>query len=574
MSDHSSSMAAVKYRAVRRQISLFLKRVFDLAASGLGLLLLLPIFGALAILIKLDTPGPVFYRGRRSARGGGEFKILKFRTMYETQESYAGPRVTGVHDTRITRLGRWLRNTKLNELPQLWNVFKGEMSLVGPRPEDPEITATWGEKVRKEVLSIRPGITSPASVLYRNEESMLNTPEVMETYFGAILPSKLRLDQLYVRHRSLLMDIDVLLWTVLMLLPRLDHVKLAESKLYWGPFSQFIRRYVSWYVIDAVISFIAISAAGVIWRSFEPLNLGLGNAVLVSIGFSALFSVVSSFGGSQRVVWSKAPGEEGISLVLSSLIATAAALAVNIFIIPGRLVLHPGLILLASSFALFGFVTIRFRRRIFRSIRDQIAFFAPTGFSASERVLIIGGGAAGHFTAWMLGQNSNFARSLNLVGFVDDDLFLQGSRIYGKSVIGRREDIPALVKKYDVGILVFSIHNISKRERMELLEICGSTGAKLIMFPDFLGIMNQSLASRANSDQPVSEPDHRPATLEAGIPVNQLQDWLKMLNDHAERGDVEGIKLQIGEIQKNLDQTRVPQAVREAMLEESLKNGK
>lgn len=572
MSEQSRSVVAVRYRALRRQISLLSKRSFDLVASGLGLLLLLPLFCALAIVIKLDTPGPVFYRGRRSARGGGEFAILKFRTMYETQESYAGPKVTGCHDARVTRLGRWLRKTKLNELPQLWNVFKGEMSLVGPRPEDPEITATWADDVRKEVLSVRPGITSPASVLYRNEESMLNTAEVMETYFGAILPSKLRLDQLYVRHRSFLMDIDVLLWTALVFLPRLDAFKPAEKLLFWGPISQFIRRYVSWYVIDAVISFIAISAAGVIWRSIEPLNLGLGNAVLVSIGFSALFSVISSFGGTQRVVWSKAPGEEGISLVLSSLTATAAALVVNNFVIPRRLLLHPGLILLASSLALVGFVTIRFRRRIFRGIRDQITFLAPNSFSARERVLIIGGGAAGQFAAWMLGQSSNFARSLNLVGIIDDDLFLQGSRIYGKSVVGRREDIPALVKKYDVGILVFSIHNISKRERIDLLEICGSTGAKLILFPDFLGILHQSLASRENPVQPMSEPEQSPTALKSGVPVSQMQDWLKTLSDQAERGDVEAIKLQIGEIQNHLDQTGNPQAVTEAILEESLKN--
>ncbi len=97
--------------------------------------------------------------------GGKGFGILKFRTMYERAESYAGPRVTGKQDRRITPLGQWLRNTKLNELPQLWNVLIGEMSLVGPRPEDPEIVKTWPADARKEILSVRPGITSPASIL-------------------------------------------------------------------------------------------------------------------------------------------------------------------------------------------------------------------------------------------------------------------------------------------------------------------------------------------------------------------------------------------------------------------------
>ena len=105
----------------------------------LGLFLLSPFFGIIAWAIKRDSPGPIFYRGRRVGRGGKEFTILKFRTMYECPESYAGPCITAKDDERIMPLGRWLRDTKINELPQLWNVLRGEMSLVGPRPEDPEI---------------------------------------------------------------------------------------------------------------------------------------------------------------------------------------------------------------------------------------------------------------------------------------------------------------------------------------------------------------------------------------------------------------------------------------------------
>src|SRR4030042_6338557 len=162
-------------------------------------------------------------------RGGKPFKILKFRTMHERPASYTGLRITAQDDPRITSLGRWLRDSKLNELPQFWNVVKGDMSLVGPRPEDPDIAAQWSDDLRSEILSVRPGVTSPASVIYRNEERLLNGSQVMDTYLEDILPSKLRLDQLYVRHRSFWGDLDVLFWTALVLVPRIGPRQTPEA---------------------------------------------------------------------------------------------------------------------------------------------------------------------------------------------------------------------------------------------------------------------------------------------------------------------------------------------------------
>ncbi|HZW04014.1 MAG TPA: sugar transferase, partial [Anaerolineaceae bacterium] len=120
-----------------------LRRGFDIVFAGLALILLSPFYLLIAFLIKRDSPGPVLYRGDRMGRGGKVFKILKFRTMYEDDRSYQGPRVTAQDDPRITPTGRWLRDTKINELPQLWNVLRGDMSLVGPRPEDPSIASRW-----------------------------------------------------------------------------------------------------------------------------------------------------------------------------------------------------------------------------------------------------------------------------------------------------------------------------------------------------------------------------------------------------------------------------------------------
>lgn len=219
------------------------KRLFDVLVALMGLILLLPAFLIIAVYIWHDSKGPIFYRGKRVGRFGQVFDILKFRTMWEDAGSYTGSCLTVQDDPRITRVGSWLRSTKLNELPQLWNVLKGEMSLVGPRPEDPQLSEKWPEDVKREILSVRPGVTSPASVLYCNEELLLNSDHPMETYFEVILPDKLRLDLRYVRHSSFTLDLDILLWTLGILFTRSEAlVNLSEEKLFAGPFTSLFRQ--------------------------------------------------------------------------------------------------------------------------------------------------------------------------------------------------------------------------------------------------------------------------------------------------------------------------------------------
>ena len=131
-----------------------IKRLFDIVFSFLGLVILSPFFIYVARLVRRDSNGPAFYWGLRAGLGGKPFRMLKFRTMYECEESYDGPRVTCKHDNRITPIGHWLRDSKINELPQLWNVLIGDMSFVGPRPEDPEIVKTWPDEVRKALQAM------------------------------------------------------------------------------------------------------------------------------------------------------------------------------------------------------------------------------------------------------------------------------------------------------------------------------------------------------------------------------------------------------------------------------------
>ena len=189
-----------------------IKRIFDVVAAGAALLVLSPILALAAIAVKLSSPGPVLHRAERVGRGAELFTVLKFRTMRVTTDVGAG--ITRSGDARITPVGRLLRRSKIDELPQLVNVLRGEMSLVGPRPEDPRYVNGYTEEQRG-VLSVRPGITSPASVAFRHEEHLLGAAsgDVATMYTEQILPRKLEIDLAYMRRRTFWSDLGVLIRT-------------------------------------------------------------------------------------------------------------------------------------------------------------------------------------------------------------------------------------------------------------------------------------------------------------------------------------------------------------------------
>lgn len=189
-----------------------LKRAFDLTASAVGLLVLSPLLLLLAAAVAVTSPGGVFYRAQRVGRHGVPFRLYKFRSMVANADK-AGPAVTVAGDKRVTPIGRILRKTKLDELPQLINVVKGEMSLVGPRPEDPRYVALYTPQQRA-VLTVRPGITSLASVRYRDEESLLTGADWERHYVETIMPAKLAIDLDYVGRATLLTDIGIILRTI------------------------------------------------------------------------------------------------------------------------------------------------------------------------------------------------------------------------------------------------------------------------------------------------------------------------------------------------------------------------
>lgn len=196
-----------------RSLTFGVKRATDIVLASLGLLLLSPLLVVVGCLIKAEDRGPVFFRQWRVGRRGVPFRIWKFRTMIDRADS-KGPALTVAGDTRITRVGHWLRSTKLDELPQLINVWLGEMSLVGPRPEVQSYVDLYSEEQR-EVLELKPGITDVASVKYRRESEILaESDDPHRTYVEEVMPAKIRINLEYAAQANLWKDLRVILVTL------------------------------------------------------------------------------------------------------------------------------------------------------------------------------------------------------------------------------------------------------------------------------------------------------------------------------------------------------------------------
>jgi lipopolysaccharide/colanic/teichoic acid biosynthesis glycosyltransferase len=192
-----------------RLLQLGLKRAFDIAVSATVLLLTLPVILTVALLVRAESRGPIFYRARRVGKGGRPLRMLKFRKMHHNA---TGAPLTASEDERFTRVGRLLARTKLDELPQLWHVLNGEMSLIGPRPEDPDFVAERFDDYA-DILAVRPGVTGLSQIAFAEESEILSKDDPLEHYRTRIFPQKIRLDRMYAAQPSLKMDLGILFWT-------------------------------------------------------------------------------------------------------------------------------------------------------------------------------------------------------------------------------------------------------------------------------------------------------------------------------------------------------------------------
>lgn len=201
---------------------LALKRVFDVTAAAAGLATSAPLLAVIAIVVRRTSPGPAIFRHTRVGQDGRTFEMLKFRTMNVQESREAGPQVTAAGDSRVTRFGRILRKTKLDELPELINVLRGEMSFVGPRPEVPKYVMHYSDADRAAIHCVRPGLTDPATIRFRSEEELLaRSGDPEHTYVTDVLPTKILMYKEYLDNASLAGDLRILGETArVILLPR------------------------------------------------------------------------------------------------------------------------------------------------------------------------------------------------------------------------------------------------------------------------------------------------------------------------------------------------------------------
>lgn len=204
----------IKQELENKKFNLFIKRVFDIIASSCGLIILSPMLLIVGLAIKVDSKGPVFFKQKRVGKNKEIFEIYKFRTMVTDAEKL-GKQITVGNDNRVTRVGKFIRKCKLDEFPQLINVLKGEMSLVGPRPEVPRYVELYST-YQSQILLVQPGITDYASIEYRNENEILGKSKNPEkTYIEEIMPIKIELNMKYIRNISLFEDIKLVINTIL-----------------------------------------------------------------------------------------------------------------------------------------------------------------------------------------------------------------------------------------------------------------------------------------------------------------------------------------------------------------------
>ncbi len=482
---------------------IMMKRILDIFVAIIGLIILVPFFGIISYFIKRDSTGPTFYKCIRMGKDNKPFFMWKFRTMYERPASYVGPRITCKDDERITPFGSWLRDTKVNELPQLWNVLKGEMSLVGPRPEDVDLVKQWKTDASSEILSVKPGITSPASILYRDEEEILSKTDLMDDYFIKILPDKIRLDQLYVRNQSFWSDLDILFWTTVIIIPRMLNVNIPEGYLFSGPISRLVDRYISWFLIDVLISLFVVGCSNLIWRLQGPLNWGIGYLTIFSVVLAFVFSGINSITGLNRIVWSRATVNNALSLSLSCWFVTLLLLVINLFIpiipqIPFSPLPIP-MIITIGLLAQLGFIAVRFRWRMVTAIASRWLNWRNKNTNIGEKVLIVGTGEGFYSANWLLRQ-SEYQYIFSIVGVVDDNIpSKHGMLIEGCKVLGKISDIPIIVEKENIGLIVFTSSKIPIYIKKYVLKLWKNSQIKIIQLDNLSKIINEQLSNPVQS---------------------------------------------------------------------------
>ena len=452
-----------------------IKRVVDLTVAGMALIVLAPVFLLIAVLIKLDSPGPVFVREERIGRGGIRYRIWHFRTAGTCRAWRRSRRRTdGLWQTAF---GGRLRRSNLDHLPQLLNVVCGEMSLVGPRPEVPEVVARYSP-LYERVLALRPGMTGPALLAFR---ALGDRNGSDPAHYARVRPSEdLALDLRYVLRHSFWSDLRVIGLTV--------GAVFGFDSVAFRWLARSARRYLPWLLVDGPVIAIAFYAALFLrLLDYPPSPMGgyLDAMAKWTFPLIALYLVTTSVGGVHRRVWRFATAADVRPIVAATSAATAIVLAVDFYSgTHGPRVLPLGALLLGGFFTGCGMVVVRYRSRLLRGL-------ALKGRSDGDatRVLIYGAGDAGQHLALRFLTNQA-GQIYELVGFVDDDARKQGQRIHGLRVLGGRRELAQIVQRRMIDLIIIAINNVKGEDLRQILTVAQNTPAQIRIIPSLFEVGN------------------------------------------------------------------------------------
>jgi dTDP-4-amino-4,6-dideoxygalactose transaminase/lipopolysaccharide/colanic/teichoic acid biosynthesis glycosyltransferase len=445
------------------------QRFLDFCCAAAGLLLLSPLVAVIALLVKVHDGGPIFSRACKVGKRGKQFNLLNFRTVILNARKPA----TGVADhgdDRLTPIGRFLHKTQLEELPQLLNVIKGDMSLVGPRPEVPEFVALYTPEQRK-VLEFRPGLVSPLSLLFRNEESLLNGKDWARDYRENILPHKLQLELEYLRHRSFLGDLLILAKNILamvllnetflgmVLALRNRHLLIADIV-----FALAVPTLALSYVVDGVDDF-SYHVPGLIL--YTLMSIAIKMAVFVP---ARLYDRYWRYAGVQDLG----------TLVFACFVASAGIIVVFVMAHVTLGVIRPGfprsVPLVDSALTLIEVSGIRFILRVSFEFNERYRTVV-----LRKRVAIAGADFAGALIVKEMRSNPHLG--LMPVCFLDDDAYKQGMRIHGVPVLGRLADIPKVILSESIERVVVAMPRTSTEKVKQVLALCKIAGVPTSVVP-------------------------------------------------------------------------------------------
>jgi len=461
-----------------------LKRAFDVLGAAVGLVALAPLLLLLALCVKLDTPGPVFFRQTRVGRHGQPFRIFKFRTMSVVQSRDAA-QITVAGDIRITRTGVWLRRWKLDELPQFIDVLRGTMSLVGPRPEVPRYVEHYPPEWRERLLSVRPGITDFASVRYRNENELLaqaSNPE--REYIDVVLPTKLRYALHYVDNPSLVSDLRVLGLTLrTVFVPTLSSpwssMPMNNSRL-WPWLNQTMsalnpRNRALATLADALVVLACWHITYLFRLGFERWQPGRPwYDDYVSFGVVAAYLVAMALTGVPRGLWRFFGFDDfkriAVGCVLAGMVSAVVVLMSQLVgVARAVLVLHP----------LFCILALSLLRMAYRMLWEHARACASGTDDEQRRAIVLGAGDAGRRLIGTLHRRAGWT----VLTVLDDDRAKQGLRISGVTVGGTIGDLALPHVLAGATHVIIAMPSASAEQLSSVLALARHTGLPVMSVP-------------------------------------------------------------------------------------------